>query len=147
MTMNTAADTPIDAPVTRERLKQLVHSFYDDVRADEKLGPVFDGAIGDHWDTHLERMVEFWSTVMLGTRSFSGNVFGKHMALDGIEPDYFLRWITLWHKHTNRLFAPAFAAELQRTAMGIGRNLFHGFFGEFPSFVVEDGVAVAWRGE
>ena len=137
--------TDIARPVTRHRLEQLVHSFYADVRADELLGPVFDGAIGAHWDAHLERMVEFWSTVMLATRSFRGNVFGKHMALQGIEAEHFLRWITLWHEHTSRLFAPEAAQELQQTAHGIARNLFAGYFDRFPTFVMEDGVAVDYR--
>jgi hemoglobin len=140
--MHTSTDLPTDRPVTREALTQLVHDFYADVRADDKLGPVFDGAIGDHWDTHLARMVEFWSTVMLGTHSFRGNVFGKHMALEGVEREHFLRWITLWHKHTDRLFAPPAARELQQTAHGIARNLFYGFFDRFAHFVMEDGVAV-----
>ena len=138
-------DAPTDTALTRNHLKQLVHAFYADVRADERLGPVFDGAIGAHWDVHLERMVEFWSTVMLGTHSFRGNVFGKHMALDGVQPDHFLRWLTLWHEHTSRLFEPAVARELQQTAQGIARNLFAGFFDRFPTFVMEDDVAVDYR--
>ena len=76
----------LDIP-TREGLTDLVHGFYADVRADAQLGPLFDRAIGAHWDTHLERMVEFWSTVALGTRSFKGDVFGKHMAVDGVAPE------------------------------------------------------------
>jgi hemoglobin len=145
MNMQSLTETPTESRVTRNRIKQLVHAFYADVRADELLGPVFDGAIGAHWDAHLERMVEFWSTVMLGTRSFRGNVFGKHMALEGIEPEHFLRWITLWQLHTGRLFAPDVAHELQQTAHGIARNLFAGYFDRFPIFVMEDGVAVDCR--
>jgi hemoglobin len=143
--MNTITDTTLDAPVKRQQLHRLVHAFYADVRADERLGPVFDGAIGAHWDEHLERMVEFWGTVMLGTRSFRGNVFGKHMALEGVEPAHFLRWITLWHAHTGRLFATPIAQQLQQTAEGIARNLFAGYFDRFPIFVMEDGEAVDYR--
>lgn len=126
----------------RAGVETLVHAFYDDIRRDEMLGPVFGAVIGDDWGPHLQRMVEFWSTVMLGSRSFRGNVYGKHMVLDGIRPEHFLRWITLWHRHTNRLFDDEVAEEFQRTAHGIGRNLFHGFFGEFPRFVMRNGVAV-----
>jgi hemoglobin len=73
--------------------------------------------------------------VMLGSRSFRGNVFGKHMAIEGIAPTHFTRWLTLWHQHTTARFESADAAELQRVAQGIARNLFHGFFDgqhEFP---------------
>ena len=140
--------TDAQAPLDRAAIHRLVHAFYDDVRRDDALGPVFDAAIDEHWATHLERMVEFWSTVMLGTHSFRGNVFGRHMALAGqVTGEHFLRWLTLWHRHTDRLFPPAVADEFQRTAQGVGRNLFFGFFGSFPEFVVEDGVAVAIRPE
>lgn len=39
-------------------LHTLVHRFYDRVRADEVLGPVFAARITD-WGPHLERMVTF----------------------------------------------------------------------------------------
>jgi len=128
--------------IDRTKIETLVHDFYRDIGRDDLLGPLFTGIIGDDWSVHLARMVEFWSTVMLGTRSFRGNVFGKHMAVAGVRPEHFLRWLTLWHRHTNRLFGTETAAELQRTAHGIARNLFYGFFGEFPTFVMRDGVAV-----
>ncbi|AVO42932.1 group III truncated hemoglobin [Simplicispira suum] len=121
-------------PVTRERLSELVHTFYADVRADTLLGPVFEQALAERWEPHLERMVEFWSTVALGTKSFSGNVFGKHMALSGVTPSHFTAWVRLWGEHTERLFDPDVARELQFTAHGIARNLFLGYFGERPTF-------------
>ena len=121
-------------PVTRERLSALVHAFYADVRADALLGPVFEQALADRWEPHLDRMVEFWSTVALGSKSFSGNVFGKHMALEGVTPAHFSAWVGLWGTHTERLFAPDDARELQFTAHGIARNLFQGYFGTLPTF-------------
>lgn len=119
-------------PLSRESITTLVHAFYADVRSDADLGPVFDNAIGDHWDAHLDRMVEFWSTVIMRTHSFQGNVFGKHMALQGITPEHFTRWMALWTFHTDRLFSKDMAAEFQTTAAGIGRMLHHGFFNQFP---------------
>jgi len=71
------------APPSVESITQLVHGFYDDVRQDPLLGPVFEKALHGQWDAHLQRLVDFWSTVALGTRSFKGDVFGKHMALEG----------------------------------------------------------------
>ncbi len=130
----------------RAGLRRLVDAFYVDVRRDELLGPVFASAIHD-WEPHLQRMTEFWSTVMLGTRSFKGNVYQKHVALaetSNVKPEHFLRWITLWHRHTDAMFPGETALELQETAEGIGRNLFYGFFQQFARFVVKDGVAVEY---
>lgn len=117
-----------------ESLTALVHSFYADVRADPLLGPVFEEALRDRWQPHLARMVEFWCSVALGSKSFSGNVFGKHMALTGVTPAHFAAWVRLWGVHTERLFTPEVARELQITAHGIARNLFRGYFGTVPVF-------------
>lgn len=129
-------------PLSRERLSTLVHRFYADVRADALLGPVFEDALHDRWEPHLERMVEFWSTVALGSRSFTGNVFGKHMALSGVTPAHFSHWVRLWKDNTERLFEPDVAHDLQVTAHGIARNLFHGYFGEMPNFAHREDASV-----
>src|SRR5471030_2216927 len=110
----------------------LVHEFYDDVRADPELAPVFDAAIGSNWTPHLDRMVDFWSTVMLGSKSFQGNVYGKHMLLTGISPQHFVRWLALFEANSSRLFAPEVAQEFQVTARRIAESLKYGFFGSTP---------------
>ena len=123
------------APASVESITQLVHGFYGDVRQDPLLGPVFEKALHGQWDAHLQRLVDFWSTVALGTRSFKGDVFGKHMALEGVTPAHFAAWVGLWQQHTSRLLAPEVAHDLQVAAHGIARNLFRGYFGNGPGFV------------
>ena len=125
-------------PPTVASLTELVHSFYADVRADPLLGPVFEAALHERWEPHLARMVDFWSTVALGSKSFRGNVMTKHMALQGVTPAHFAAWVKLWGEHTERLFSPEVARELQTAAHGIARNLFLGYFGTRPSFIGDD---------
>lgn len=125
---------PAAAP-TVETITALVHGFYADVRQDPLLGPVFEHALHGRWDAHLQRLVDFWSTVALGTRSFRGDVFSKHMALEGVTPAHFAAWVGLWKKHTEQLFAPDVARDLQVAAHGIARNLFRGYFGSEPGFI------------
>ena len=125
-------------PPTVASLTELVHSVYADVRADPLLGPVFEAALHERWEPHLARMVDFWSTVALGSKSFKGNVFAKHMALQGVTPAHFAAWVKLWGEHTERLFSPEVARELQTAAHGIARNLFLGYFGTRPSFIGDD---------
>ncbi len=117
-------------PLNPTSIATLVHEFYDDIRKDAELSPVFMAAIGDNWAPHLDRMVDFWSTVMLGSRSFQGNVFGKHMLLNGVQPEHFVRWLQLFEAASTRLFAPADATEFQAVARRIGASLQYGFFGE-----------------
>lgn len=132
-----SATTAPDA-LTRDDLHRLVHAFYADVRRDPLMAPVFDAAIGDHWDTHLGRMVEFWSTMILDTRTFSGSVYTTHMQLKGVEPEHFARWMTLWHRHTANGFEAAARARLREVAGMIGRSLFLGFFNRPAKFVADD---------
>ena len=132
MTTSTASTHP--SAIDRESITRLVYSFYDDVRADPLLGPTFDAVLADRWATHLPRMVEFWSTLVLSTRSFSGNVFAKHMALADITPQHFERWLTVWFATTGRLFAAPVADRFQTMALGIARNIHHGFFNDDADF-------------
>lgn len=129
----TTATAPFPV-VDRSAISRLVYSFYDDVRADPLLGPTFDAVLAGRWETHLPRMVEFWSTMILNTRSFSGNVFGKHMVLEGVGPKHFANWLRLWFAKSAELFAPPVAQQLQFIALGIARNLYRGYFGDDAGF-------------
>ena len=117
-------------PLDRPSLTRLVHEFYGEVRADPVLGPVFDNAIGDHWDAHFVRLADFWATVMLGTREFQGNVFGTHMQLKGVEPEHFRRWLDIFAGTVERLFEPAVADEFLTVARRIAGSLQYGYFGK-----------------
>lgn len=136
MTEETTRTQPPSPPTPGvESITQLVHGFYGDVRRDPLLGPVFEKALHGQWDAHLHRLVDFWSTVALGTRSFKGDILGKHMVLVGVTPAHFAAWVGLWQQHTSRMFARDVAHDLQVAAHGIARNLFRGYFGNEPGFV------------
>jgi hemoglobin len=45
-------------------ISRLVERFYDTVRQDDMLGPIFAERIGD-WPHHLARMKDFWASIML----------------------------------------------------------------------------------
>jgi hemoglobin len=120
---------------TRDDIARLVRAFYADVLADEDLGPVFAPFAGAQWAHHLDRMVEFWCTTLLHTKSFRGNVLRKHVELlPRLQPQHFARWLALWTQHTAQQIAPHDAAELQATATGIARNLHLGCFGHVLTF-------------
>lgn len=114
--------------ISPETLAQLVQDFYADVRKDPLLGPVFEREIGDQWDAHLVRMEDFWSTVMLGTRKFRGNLVHRHMQLPDVTPEHFNAWIQLWAKHTTDRFDSHTTYKLRRVAYDIGRQLFQAYF-------------------
>ena len=75
--------------MTEQQLATLVDRFYAKVRADEVLGPVFNGAVHD-WPEHLEKLSAFWSSVMLTTGRYKGNPMAAHMKQkSAIEPSMF----------------------------------------------------------
>lgn len=115
--------------LNRASIATLVNDFYADIRRDSVLQPVFDGAIGSDWEPHLERMVDFWCSVMLSSAEFKGNVFGKHMQLQGIEMEHFRRWLGLFDGHVRRLFAPEVAEGFLAAARRIAASLQYGYFG------------------
>ncbi|HPZ88847.1 MAG TPA: group III truncated hemoglobin [Flavihumibacter sp.] len=45
---------------TMEDIQLLVDRFYQRVRENKLLGPIFAGVIGDQWPKHLEKMYRFW---------------------------------------------------------------------------------------
>ncbi len=116
--------------ISEASIKLLVENFYAEVRQDPVLSPVFANHIQDNWTPHLERMVKFWCSVMLGTSGFQGNVYGKHMAMNGIEPEHFARWLHHFERTTERMFEAEQAAQFNIVAHRIGSSLQLGFFGE-----------------
>lgn len=115
--------------LNRDAIATLVNDFYADIRRDAVLQPVFDDAIGADWEPHLARMVDFWCSVMLASGEFKGNVFGKHMQLEGIGLEHFRRWLALFEMHARRLFEPAVADGFMAAARRIAASLQYGFFG------------------
>lgn len=85
-------------------IKQLVNRFYDQVRADTLLGPVFDARIRNSWPQHLEKMYRFWQTVLLGERTYDGSPFPPHAQLP-IDHQHFAQWMQLFTATIDEMFA------------------------------------------
>lgn len=106
-----------------EGLEALVHAFYDRVRADTELGPIFDDSIDD-WPHHLEKLSAFWSSVMLTSGRYKGQPVPAHMKhRDRITPELFDRWLGLWEQTTNELMERDAAIALQTKAARIAESL------------------------
>lgn len=104
-------------------VKTLVDKFYERVRADPELGPVFNDAIHD-WPDHLSRLTDFWHSVMLTSGRYKGQPVPVHMKhRERITPELFGRWLALWATTTNELMEPAAALALQDRAGRIGESL------------------------
>lgn len=114
---------PRDTVPTEDNIRELVYAFYERVRADPLLGPVFDSKLAGRWDDHLPKMVTFWSSLVLGTKNYRGNVQQAHQPLEGVEPAHFSRWLSLFLKTVEARYAPAAAVRFMEPALRIAQSL------------------------
>ncbi len=85
------------------------------------IGPVFERAVED-WDEHLDKLCDFWSSVMLTSGRYKGNPMAAHLK-QPIAPDFFERWLGLWRETAGEVFAPAAAAQFGLKAERIAESL------------------------
>ncbi|MBT8300978.1 MAG: group III truncated hemoglobin [Maribacter sp.] len=92
----------------RADITMLVETFYKKVRADQVLGPIFNGIIKD-WESHLVLLTDFWETQLFLKRKYYGNPVIIHQEVDAkmnhnISPEHFGLWLNLWFETLNELF-------------------------------------------
>jgi len=76
----------------------LVDTFYGHIRKHKTLGPIFNNAIQSNWDKHLDRMKDFWSSLVLQSKRYSGNPMALHKKQTAIEKQHFEQWLTLFQQ-------------------------------------------------
>jgi hemoglobin len=81
-------------PDSEAAIRACVRRFYDLAKADDLLGPVFNGWIKD-WDKHLATMDDFWSGALLGTERYQSAPFPPHLKM-AMGQEHFDRWKELW---------------------------------------------------
>lgn len=86
-----------------EDVRKLVNTFYKKVQKDERLGYIFNDYAEVDWDTHLPKMVDFWSNLLFQTRRYEGRPLRKHFPLP-IEKQDFQRWFGLFESTVDELF-------------------------------------------
>lgn len=106
-----------------EDVKLLVDRFYEKVRQDEWLGPIFHEVIQDRWDEHLPKMYRFWQTVLLREHTYQGSPFLPHAGLP-VQEKHFDRWLRLFNETLDEHFEGqnALLARQQATRMA---RMFH----------------------
>ena len=113
---------PAQDLTSRKDIERLVDTFYVRVRADERLGAIFDGIAHVDWATHLPKMYNFWESVLFGTGTYQGNPLAVHQMLAQRTPmtaTEFNRWVELFHLTVDDLFAGPQALETKLRASRI----------------------------
>lgn len=106
--------------LTETDVELLVHSFYGKVRKDELLAPVFNPIVGNNWEHHLQRMTDFWSTLLLYTKKFTDDPLTKHLPL-AIQKEHFDKWLLLFNQTIDELFKGPIADNARNRANSISR--------------------------
>lgn len=96
--------------LTIEDVKLLVDRFYEKIRVDELLGPIFNERIQNRWTEHLEKMYRFWQTVLLAEYTYFGSPFPQHAQLP-VGHEHFLNWMKLFVPTVDQLFTGEKATE------------------------------------
>lgn len=127
--------------VDRDFIAGLVREFYRRVRADPRLGPIFAREIEGDWEPHLEKMTEFWSSVILKTANYDGRPVPAHMKLTDVTEEDFRTWLGIFARTTSDLCTPDVAAVFNEKARTIARSLQYAMFYRLPS--VQHGGRIA----
>ncbi|PDQ23082.1 hemin transporter [Mesorhizobium sanjuanii] len=118
------AGQPLDhAAVDRTSIGKLVREFYAKVRNDERLGPIFAREIIGDWEPHLEKMTDFWCSVILKSGDYHGRPVPAHLRLKDVTEADFDVWLALFCQTTAELFAPETAAVFIDRAERIATSL------------------------
>lgn len=107
-----------------EDVKLLVDTFYDKVRKDDILAPVFDERIQGHWEPHLEKMYKFWQTILLKEHTYFGSPFPHHAMLT-VDHTHFTTWLRLFNQTIDELFTGEKSEEAKGRAVKLAELFEH----------------------
>lgn len=111
------------ASIDEASIRSLVFSFYDKVRADALIGPVFEREVKQGmWPVHLEKMCDFWSSVLLRTGRYAGRPLAPHLRVPDLSDAHFERWLGLFRQTTREVFDEAGAAYVMAFASRIANS-------------------------
>lgn len=116
--------------ITRANIKVLVSTFYAKIVKDEIVGPFFIAKLGDdmgneHWVTHLETIVNFWSSLAFGTPKYDGNLFLPHTRLGRLKRETFEQWLRLFTETLDEVYVEAIALKFKERSRLIANNFMH----------------------
>jgi len=114
--------------VDRKDIVLMVNTFYEKVKQDNVLGPLFAHV---DWPHHLPIMYNFWSSMLLSEQSYQGNPFQKHVPLP-LQATHFDQWLKLFIETVDENFEGDRAREVKDRAQNIAR-VFQHKLGLFPA--------------
>ena len=112
----------------RDDIILLVNTFYSNVKQDKTIGYIFEEVAHVNWDEHLPKMYSFWSSLLLGEHSYTGNPMSVHLELSKLttmSETEFSSWLMLFIKTIDSLFQGKKADEAKERGANIARLMLH----------------------
>lgn len=137
---------------SRADIERLVRAFYGRAFDDPLIGWLFVDVAKLDLEAHLPVITDFWETILLGARSYSGGAFRPHAVLHekaGLRGAHFERWLVLWHTTIDERFSGP-TAELGKSHAVRVAHAFHARLHGLPApegaASVETGLMVTRHG-
>jgi len=114
---------PLPDMLDEAMIHAVVHGFYDRIRRDDLLGPIFNREIAaEDWPVHLAKMCDFWSSTLLRTGRYEGRPLPAHLAIPELGEAHFRRWLSLFRETVRRLCPPEVATLFMDRALRIAHS-------------------------
>ena len=117
----------------RQFIGAVVREFYRRIRADGRLGPIFDEVIGGDWEPHLEKLTDFWCAVMLKNGAYKGRPVPAHLKLKQVREEDFDIWLGIFQQTVEDICSPEIAAAFTDRAERIAESLKLAMFFKLPA--------------
>ena len=91
----------------RKDIERLVNEFYERVKLDQTIGPIFSDVAHVNWDKHLPVMYDFWENIIFQTGNYTGNPMSAHFKIHEKHPftkAHFTRWLAIFQETLNDCF-------------------------------------------
>lgn len=112
--------------VSEAEIRFMVDQFYARVRTDDMLAPLFASIGADDWPVHLDKMSDFWSSLLLASGRYKGAPMAIHLAMPHLDIVHFERWLTLFREVVAAVYDEAVARVIIGKAENVARSLHYG---------------------
>jgi hemoglobin len=100
----------------RADIQAFVTLFYQKLANSTVVQHIFFDKLGTgDWAPHLERIVDFWETVLFGATTYTGQSFAPHASMQ-LQQDHFTEWLALFTQSIDELFVGPKADEAKQKA-------------------------------
>ena len=92
---------------SRKDIEMLMTNFYEKVKKDDSIGPIFNDVAKVNWAHHIPIICDFWESILLGSAAYRGNVMEVHLNLNRkvkLEESHFGVWLKLFSETVNEHF-------------------------------------------